>query len=115
MCIFLLFSTERKEEEKEENKKRAPVLNPHRMSAKHTERVNYMRLGRVIVNTVTCYSRGLATGLNAVILTHFCARFRLRKWECDESFESEISRGARFQSFSIESVPMPESFGASLK
>ena len=34
------------------------------------------RLGRVIVNTVTCcYSRRLATGLNAVILTHFCAMF----------------------------------------
>ena len=32
------------------------------------------RLGHVIVNTVTCcYSRRLATGLNAVILTHFCA------------------------------------------
>ena len=31
------------------------------------------RLGHVIVSTVTCsYSRGLATGLNAVILIHFC-------------------------------------------
>ena len=37
------------------------------------------RLDRVIVNTVTC---GLATGLNAVVLTRFCALFRLRKGEC---------------------------------
>ena len=33
-------------------------------------------LGHVIMNTVTCcYSHRLATGLNAVILTHFCAMF----------------------------------------
>ena len=62
---------------------------------------------RVIVNTVTCcYSHGLATGLNAVILTSFCAMFWLRKSKCYESFESV--GGARFQSFSFESVPMPE-------
>ena len=65
-------------------------------------------LGRVVFNTVTCcYSRGLATGLNAVILTRFCAMFRLRKSECYESFESEFFKGARFQSFSFESIPMP--------
>ena len=67
------------------------------------------RLGHVIVNTVTrCYSRGLATGLNTVILTCFCAMFRLRKSECYESFESESSGGrgggARFQSSSFESM-----------
>ena len=46
------------------------------------------RLGRVIVNTVTCYySCRLATGLNAVVLTHFCAMFQLRKSKCYESFE----------------------------
>ena len=71
-------------------------------------------LGRVIVNTVTCcYSRGLATGLNAVILTYFCAMFRLRKSKCYESFKSELLfkilffvGGTRFQSFCFESVPM---------
>ena len=55
-------------------------------------------LGCVILNTVTCcYSRGLATGLNTVILTHFCSVFQLRRSECYESSESEFSgRGARF-------------------
>ena len=68
------------------------------------------RLGRIIVNTVTCcYSRRLATGLNAVILTCFCAMFQLRKSECYKSFESKCSGGeARFQSFSFKSVPMPD-------
>ena len=65
-------------------------------------------LGHVLVNTVICYySRGLATGLNAVILTRFCAMFRLRESECYESFESDFFKGARFQSFSFESIPMP--------
>ena len=52
------------------------------------------RLGHVIVNTVTCYySRRLATGMNAGILTCFCAMFRLRKSECYESFESNFFGG----------------------
>ena len=52
-------------------------------------------LGHVLVNTVICYySRGLATGLNAVILTPFCAMFQQRKSECYESFEGK-------------SIPMP--------
>ena len=38
------------------------------------------RLGHLIVNTVTCYySRRLATGMNAGILTCFCAMLRLRQ------------------------------------
>ena len=65
-------------------------------------------LGHIIVNTVTrCYSCGLATGLNAVILTRFCTMFRLRESECYESFESDFFKGARFQSFSFESIPIP--------
>ena len=52
-------------------------------------------LDHVIVNTVTCYySRRLAAGLNAVILTPFCATIRQRKSECYESFEGK-------------SIPMP--------
>ena len=44
------------------------------------------RLGRVFVNTVTCcYSRGLATGLNAVILLRYVSS---KKSECYKSFES---------------------------
>ena len=47
-------------------------------------------LGCVIVNTVTCcYSHGLATGLNAVILTR--TMFWLRKRKCYERFESKFS------------------------
>ena len=72
---------------KEEKKKEAAVLVPHQIPAKHTERV-HMHHGYIIFSTVTCcYSHGLATGLNAVILTHFCATFRLRKSKCYESFE----------------------------
>ena len=50
------------------------------------------RLGCVMANKVTCsYSRSLAIGLNADILTHFCAMFRLRKRKCYENFESKFS------------------------
>ena len=72
-------------------------------------------LGHVIVSTVTfCYSRVLVTGLNAVILTRFCAMFRLRRSKCYESFESESGvggggggGGARFRSFFCKSVHIP--------
>ena len=53
------------EGEKKEKEKEASVLIPRRIPAKQTERV-HVRLGRVVVNAVTCcYSRGLATGLNS--------------------------------------------------
>ena len=59
--------TKRKKEKKE-----ALVLVQHQIPAKYGARSHaaIARLGRVIVNTVTCfYSRGLATG--------FCAMFRI--------------------------------------
>ena len=85
-------------------KKEAPVLVPHwipRETYRTCSHTAVTHLGHIIVNTVThCYSHGLATGLNAVILTRLCAVFRLRKSECYESFESESGGGGggRFQS-----------------
>ena len=65
-------------------------------------------LGRIIMNTVTfCYSCGLATGLNTVILPCFCTMFWLRKSKCYKSWESTFSQ-VRFQSFSFELFPMPD-------
>ena len=90
---------------------------PHQIPTKHTEHVCMQllpRLGHVIVNTVTCcYSRVLVNRLDAVILTRFCAMFRLRRRKCFESFESESSGWgggggvARFQRFSCKSVRIP--------
>ena len=88
-----LSAWKRNQRYKKEKKKEALVLVSHRIATKHIcSHAAITRLGHVIVNTVThCYSRGLATGLNAVILTHFCAMFRLRKSERYNCFESKIS------------------------
>ena len=64
-------------------KKKAPVLVPHWIPTKHGVH-SYAAiacLGHVIFNTVSCcYSCGLATGVNTVILTCFYTVPAKKKW-----------------------------------
>ena len=74
-------------EKKSAVQKKKKKKRKHRFSSALTTRETYgtrsqaaiARLGRVIVNTVTrCYSRGLTTGLNAVILTRYVSAKKKR-------------------------------------
>ena len=93
---------------------------PHWIPVKHMEHIHLWLLPILVTYLWTQllaehYSHGLATGLNAGILTCFCNMFWLKKIESYKSFENKFSggiggggRAARFKSFSFESIPMPE-------
>ena len=58
------------------------------------------RLGRIIVNTVTCcYSRRLATGLNAVILTFLCYVSAKKKWMLQKFWKQMFRWGGSISEF----------------
>ena len=113
VAVKLTFCRERKLQGKEigsTNKKKkgstgfSSALNNHK-TYRARSRAAIACLRCVILNTVTCcYSRGLATGVNTVILTRFCSMFQLRRSKCYESFESErctvsvasVNRGKMF-------------------
>ena len=122
---FYVYGEKKSAVQKRKKKKKGSTSFSSALNTRETygacSHVAVAHLGRIIVNTVTCcYSRGLATGLNAVILTCLCAMFQLRKSKCYKSSQGKFSRvgwgvvgvggggGARFQSFSFKSVPMPE-------
>ena len=64
------------------------------------------------IHTTGCYFHGQALAPNALIPSHFCAMFWLRKSNCSESFESErfttsvaqvVNHGEKFDSFAFAS------------